>query len=698
MSLPISRRTFTLGLAAGAVAAALPTRALAAGAAPAPGEPFFAETTLWEAGVDPLASYHVHGLAVLPDDTILACTEGRHEVCDAGPHDLLVRRSTDGGQTWSQSQAVATADNGEIWANPTFVVDHVTGEVFLFHNLCEKLPENTSCSADSSTMYVISSTDGGATWGERRSLAGLFDQFPYNWAMHGPGPGHGIQLDTGRLLLVASHRTIITGVPTENRNYGATTIYSDDHGRTWHSGSAVPMAPGHPTVGEATLVQREDGTVVVNSRPGSGQDWPRDIAVSEDGGVTWSLPTMDFNAGLFNGCQTSLVRYSGGPGSQDVNRVLLSHPDAPMRWNMTVSVSYDEGHSFRYSRSVNPGRGFYSDLGRLSDGTIVLLYGCDGNLDGSPGRVAVARFNLEWLTQGRDSLATGPQLTEQTRDLGNPAMGARRSGGTVSVVREATARGGARAVYQPEAVGDFIEYPFGHGPDGEYELWLRYYRSTDSGLVRVTVDGETPRNSTLDLTSYRADGYDMVLLGRMRLRSGLHRIRFTLAGAGRGGGTAISLDQLSIVDAANPPDVREEVTVDNGGGLGFEVVGSWPSSRGAPGYYGFNYLTHARGSGANVARWRPALPGDDRYEVLVSYSADPNRASNATYVVHHAEGSTPVAVNQKLHGVREVRTGEWVSLGTFPFRAGLDGYVELSDAADGVVIADGVRFRRPAQA
>jgi hypothetical protein len=152
------------------------------------------------------------------------------------------------------------------------------------------------------------------------------------------------------------------------------------------------------------------------------------------------------------------------------------------------------------------------------------------------------------------------------------------------------------------------------------------------------------------------------------------------------------------VQATHSPDVREEVTVDNGGGLGFALVGSWPSSRGIAGYYGFNYVSHARGTGGNVARWRPALPGDDRYEVLVSYSATTNRATNATYTVHHAEGATAAAVNQQVRGVPEIRTGEWVSLGTFPFRGGLDGYVELSDAADGVVIADAVRFRRQAPA
>lgn len=691
----ISRRNFTLGFAAGTAAAAVPSAAVAsaAGASTAlaspasSGTPFFAETTLWDAAVDPLTSYFVYGLVVLPDDTIIACTEGRHEACDAGPHDLLIRRSTDRGQTWTPTQVLEAAAGDETWANPTFVLDRTTGEVFLFHNLCARLPENTSCSADYSTVYVISSTDGGVTWSERRSLAGLFDHFPYNWAMHGPGPGHGIQLSTGRLILSVSHRTVITGVPTADRNYGVSTVYSDDHGKTWLAGGEVPMIAGLPTLGEARLVERSDGSVLINSRPGSGQDWPRGYAVSLDGGLSWSPSVLDFNAGVFNGCDHSLITYPGG-------RMVFSRPDAPMRWNMTVSVSYDEGYSFRYSRTVHEGRSYYSDLAYLSDGTIVLLYGCDGELDGSPQRVSVARFNLEWLTGGRDSLATGPGVTERTHDLGNGAPAARRSGGTVSVVREPTARHGARAVFTPTAAGDYIEYPFACGESGSYELWLRYYRTAGGGLVTVTVDGQPLRVSSLDFTAYRMDGYGVVLLGRTSLRPGPHTIRFTSAGAGRGGGTSMSLDELSLVRASYPADVREEVTVDNGGDLGFSVVGTWPSSRGVPGYYGFNYASHAKGTGANVATWRPALPGTDRYEVLVSYSAGTNRATDATYVVHHADGVTPVVVDQTVAGIAEVRTGEWVSLGTFRFEGGIDSYVELSDAADNVVVADAVRFRR----
>jgi len=683
---PVSRRTFTVGLAAGAAVVALPRTAGATTA------PFFDEATLWDALEGPLVNYHVHGLCVLPDDTVIAATEGRYEVCDAGPRALLIRRSTDGGRTWTPSQTVVpSAPDGPSWGNPTFVVDRVTGEVFLFYMLSVRYPENTTCSGDTGELYVISSTDGGVTWGEPASLSGLFDHFDYGWALHGPGPGHGIQLDTGRLLLSVSHRTIITGVPADQRNPGVSSLYSDDHGRTWRAGGAVPLGVG-PTLGEARLVQRADGTVVINGRYGAGGNKQRGVSVSTDGGLTWAVPALDGATGEFNAVDASLTRLSGGPRSRDVDRVLFSYPDSPMRWNMTVAISYDEGYSFRYRRVVNPLRGYYSDLAHLSDGTIILLYGCEGDIPSAPRRVAAARFNVEWLTQGRDSTHGGPRLSERTVDL---ARHGRNSAGTVEVVREVLARDGARAVFTPAAAGDFLEYPFTVGRSGEYELWLRYFRPMAGGLVAVTVDGHAPRVSAIDTSAQQVDGYDVVQLDRLRLRAGRHTLRFTLAGAGRRGGQLISVDELSIVTARAAADIREEITIDTGE-LGYEVLaGTWKSSTGVPGYYGSNYLTQSKGPvDAAAVRYRPAIPGDDSYEVLVSYTADPNRATDAPYTAHHADGSTLVPVNQQVRGVPENRGGEWVSVGTYQFTAGLAGYVDLTSSPTGVVIADAVRFRR----
>ena len=648
---------------------------------------------MWDASTGPLANYHVHALTVLPDDTILAMTEGRHEVCDAGPRDLLLRRSTDRGETWSDTQVVIASVDGQSWGNPTLVADRRTKEVFLFYMLSKRLPENTTCSGDSGELSVVSSTDGGVTWGAPRSLVGLFDGFTYDWALHGPGPGHGIQLDSGRLLVNVAHRRVIVGTTASTRNYGVTSLYSDDHGRTWKAGGAVPVSVDYP-INEARLVQRSDGSVLVNGRAAAGGNRQRIIAVSHDRGLTWSPAKLDGATGVFNAVDASLTRYTGGPGSRETGRVLFSRPDAPVRWNMTVSVSYDEAYSFRYSRVINPNRSYYSDLARLSDGTIVLLYGCEGDNASAPLRVKVARFNLEWLTQGRDSLATGPGITERTFDLARPGAARHTGGGTVTVVREPTARGGARVVLTPAAAGDHLEYTLDVDRGGDLDVLLRYYRSGDGGLVTVTIDGSEPHSATIDTTAETADGYDVLTLGTVRLRAGRHTVRFTAAGAGRGAGQVISLDSLSLVRAPVHADLDEDVTIDNGA-LGFTVVsGSWPSGTGVAGYYGGNYQSHPAGDGTSTVRWQPALPAGARYEVRVCYPAASNRSHHARYTIHHADGTTTAEVDQTAHGTPETAGTEWASLGTFAFDAGLDGSVELSDAEDGYVIADAVRFAR----
>jgi hypothetical protein len=710
----ISRRQFAIGVAASAAGVASvalgagPASAAASGSgdpndgrrggggkheAAGPRPAFFDQTTLWDAGVGPLVNYHVHGLAVLDDDTIIAMTEGRYEVCDAGPRDLLARRSTDGGETWGDTQTVVASVDGQSWGNPTLVVDRHTGEIFLFYALSLRLPENTTCSGDSADLYMVSSRDKGITWSEPTVFAGLFDHFPYDWALHSPGPGHGIQLDSGRLLLNIAHRRVIVGNSVTQRFYGVAPIYSDDHGRTWQTTAEIPVTVDYP-MNEARVVQRDDGSVLINGRNGAGGTGERIIAISNDRGLTWSPAKLDGATGVFNSVDASLVRYTGGPGSGDVNRMLFSRPDSPARFNMTVSVSYDEGYSLRYSRVINPNRGYYSDLARLSDGTIVLLYGCDGDNASAPLRVNVARFNLEWLTQGRDSLATGPRITEKTYDLGRNARLARRSTGILSVVKEPTARDGARSLFTPGAVGDYIEFPVTVPHAGNYEIGLRYYRPAAGGLVTVTIDGDRPHNCAIDLTAESVEGYDVLSLGRTHLRAGRHDLRFTLAAAGRGGGQLISVDELSLVAAQAAADVREEITMDNAG-LGYAVVsGTWAAGTGVAGYYGSNYSSHAAGTGTSVVRWQPAVPGDGQYEVRVSYTPASNRATNAPYTVNHAGGATVVPVNQVLAGTPDPRGGTWVSLGVFPFQAGLGATIELSDQANGFVIADAIRLLR----
>ena len=85
---------------------------------------------------------------------------------------------------------------------------------------------------------------------------------------------------------------------------------------------------------------------------------------------------------------------------------------------MTVWLSYDEHRSWPVRKLIHSGPAFYSNMARSADGTVVLIYGRDGAHRSNPARNMIARFNLEWLTEGRDALGTGPKPVSPERDSG----------------------------------------------------------------------------------------------------------------------------------------------------------------------------------------------------------------------------------------------------------------------------------------
>ena len=106
----------------------------------------------------------------------------------------------------------------------------------------------------------------------------------------------------------------------------------------------------------------------------------------------------------------SLIRYSISPPA-DKNRILFSNPDNleggkdgekpgthRARKNLSVKLSYDEGRTWPVNKVLEKGSSAYSDLAVLTDGTILCFYESDRML-------VLARFNLDWLTDGKDSLA-----------------------------------------------------------------------------------------------------------------------------------------------------------------------------------------------------------------------------------------------------------------------------------------------------
>jgi hypothetical protein len=146
-------------------------------------------------------------------------------------------------------------------------------------------------------------------------------------------------------------------------------------------------------------------------------------------------------------------------------------------------------------------------------------------------------------------------------------------------------------------------------------------------------------------------------------------------------GYTVALLQMPTKSVQPPPSTPTDIIVDNAAAV---FVGTWPTSSATSGYYGTGYRYHWAGTGSNRVTWSFNVTQAGSWEVFAWWTSGSNRATNAPYKVNAASGKT-VTVNQEVNG------GKWNSLGTFSFNTGTSSVV-LSDAANGVVIADAIRL------
>jgi sialidase-1 len=195
------------------------------------------------------------------------------------------------------------------------------------------------------------------------------------------------------------------------------TIYSDDHGKTWKAGEiAAPDTPEWVIPNETVIVELADGRVMLNIRSESPTH-RRLVTISKDGATDWSAPRFD-EALLEPICMASIVRVSGAKAGEKT-RIAFANPHnlerddgkaiagkSRDRKNLSIKLSYDEGQTWPVNKTLEPSWSGYSDLAVLPNGTILCFYergSGDGKSSTRTTHLTVARFNLEWLTDGKDS-------------------------------------------------------------------------------------------------------------------------------------------------------------------------------------------------------------------------------------------------------------------------------------------------------
>jgi sialidase-1 len=336
---------------------------------------------------DLFQSVRIPKIVVAADGSVLALAKSGR----------LLRRSTDGGKTWSEVREIGPDASGSA------IVDDTTGHVLV---------------VAAGHGHLWRSADHGATW-KREAIVVKANPLGHGAAgskvpAKTGASESGITLrhgkHKGRLLMPARVQP-----PHGNNdqewwpcNYN-TAIYSDDGGRTWQTSGPVQSGTG-----EGTLAELSDGRIYYNSRCHMAVDHRRRIAWSHDGGhmwTDWQVSEHLFEVGqpfYFKygtkpsyGCNAGLVRIPPeATGGKDV--LLFSTPDQPggSRFKMTVWASFDGAKTWPVKRLVYKGHSAYSSLTAAKDGTVYLLF--ERGKKKLYESIAVARFNLVWLADGRD--------------------------------------------------------------------------------------------------------------------------------------------------------------------------------------------------------------------------------------------------------------------------------------------------------
>ncbi|MFC4993404.1 exo-alpha-sialidase [Rubritalea tangerina] len=320
---------------------------------------------LFACGKEGYKSYRIPALVTTKKGTLLAFCEGRkHHSHDHGDIDIVLKRSSDNGKTWSPLQIVFDNQN-HVAGNPVPIVDQKTGRIHLLTCTSDKHEYAIYKGEGRRAILIQHSDDDGKSWSKPRDISANI--YPENWRWYATGPCSGIQIQkgkyAGRLVAPANH-TVVEDPNSDKNTFRAHSIYSDDNGKTWHLGES--SAPGG---NESALAEVDEDLLFQSIRMQSHRKGVRGTRYSKDGGQTWSPLQHDFNLPCPM-CQGSVIR-----DYQTPKRLIHANPGTGKgRTGMTLRISSDGGKSWPYAKTVLKTSSAYSDISLTKNGQIALLF------------------------------------------------------------------------------------------------------------------------------------------------------------------------------------------------------------------------------------------------------------------------------------------------------------------------------------
>jgi sialidase-1 len=337
---------------------------------------------LFRQGQEGVHTYRIPALIETRKGTLLAMADARHESAKDLPAriSLVMRRSTDQGQTWGPVTTVRRVAEGGV-GDASLLLDRQTGRVWCFHAYGPPGIGFPTAEAGHLTgpktlqIHAIYSDDDGLTWSAPADLTPQIKD-PAWQAVFATSGTH-FQTAKGRYLVPLVVRD-------GNGNITARNAYSDDRGRTWAVGPAIG-----PGTDESKAVELSDGTVVQNMRDGSR----RAVAVSRDGGIRFE--SFRHHPELIDpSCNAGLAVYRR-PGQE---LLVFTNAASTRRENLQIRISRDGGQTWPDRRTLHAGPAAYSTVVPLRDGFLGILY---ERGDKSPVElITFAKAPLAWVLGG----------------------------------------------------------------------------------------------------------------------------------------------------------------------------------------------------------------------------------------------------------------------------------------------------------
>ena len=371
--------------------------------------------------------YRIPAMVVAEDGSIVVAADKRYQSYTdiGGGHviDIVVRRSTDGGKTWSEPVTIAkglgTADNNRCGFGDPSLVKGKDGKLY-----CLFAAGNLGYWYGQKHICMSTSTDNGVTWSSSESNPpvdlystgaiqnatgvgaaggyGLYDYFVTS--------GKGLYTSDGILMYLIPAQTLTASnyTITDGTYWGAAAddylFYSTNDGATWYF-SQTPMIIGGD---EAKVIEMNDGSLFGSIRKGGARRFnTATYTRNNDGTLSFTYGTQWDNDQLHQDSQNNQdIYYYQRETTEGKTDVIIHSITTGNHVNFKLYYSTDKGVNWTEFLNVQTKGTRYVTMDKNPTNGSLYLFFEDQSLNSAGGYTDFNHYPLNFIEITRDQLVS----------------------------------------------------------------------------------------------------------------------------------------------------------------------------------------------------------------------------------------------------------------------------------------------------